>query len=98
VTLSSEGLTQDLQDVAAALGPFIEEEHAVVRQRHVARQWHLAATDQPHSGDGVVRGAKRAGRDPRRAGAGEARDAVDTRGLNRLGEGHRRQEGDESPC
>jgi hypothetical protein len=32
-----EGLPQDLQDVAAELGQFIQEEHAVVRQRHLAR-------------------------------------------------------------
>src|SRR5882724_3811404 len=42
--------------------------------------------------------AKWAGRDQRRAVAGEAGDAVDTSGLNRLGEGHRRQDGGESPC
>jgi hypothetical protein len=42
--------------------------------------------------------ATRAGRDQRRAVAGEARDAVDTRGLNGLGEGHRRQDGGEPPC
>jgi hypothetical protein len=42
--------------------------------------------------------ATRAGRDPRRAVAGEAGDSVDTRGLNRLGEGHRRQDGGQSPC
>ena len=42
-------------------------------------------------------GATRAGGDPRRAVAGEARDTVDPRGLNRLGEGHRRQDGGEPP-
>jgi hypothetical protein len=44
----------------------------------------------------MVGRAKRAGRDPRRAGAGEAGDAVNTRGFNGLGEGHRRQDGGES--
>jgi hypothetical protein len=38
-----------------------------------------------------------AGRDPHRAVAGEACDAVDTRGLNGLGESHRRQHRGESP-
>jgi len=33
-----ERLPQDLADMAAALGPFIQEEHAVVGQRHLARQ------------------------------------------------------------
>jgi hypothetical protein len=32
-----EGLAQDLQHMAAELRQFIEEEHAVVRQRHFAR-------------------------------------------------------------
>jgi hypothetical protein len=52
--------------------------------------------DQPRIRDGVVGRATRAGRHPRRAVAGEAGDAVDTRGLNRLGQGHRRQDGGEA--
>jgi hypothetical protein len=43
-------------------------------------------------------GATWAGRDQRRAVAGKAGDAVDTRGLNGLGEGHRRPEGNEAAC
>ena len=35
-------------------------------------------------------GATRAGRDQRRAVAGEARDAVDARGLQSFGQTHRR--------
>jgi hypothetical protein len=57
-----------------------------------------APTDQPRIRDGVVGRATRAGRDPRRTVAGEAGDAVDTRGLKDLGEGHRRQDGGQSPC
>ena len=57
-----------------------------------------SAPNQPSSGDRIGLGATWAGGDPRRAVAGEARDAVDTRGLNRLGEGHRRQDGGQSPC
>jgi hypothetical protein len=37
-----------LQDVAAELGQFIQEEHAGVSQRHFARHWHVAPADQPH--------------------------------------------------
>jgi hypothetical protein len=40
--------------------------------------------------------AKQAGRDPRRAVAGAARDTVEPRGLNGLGEGHRREDGGEA--
>ena len=43
-----ERLAQDLKAMAAALGPFIQEEHAVVGQRHLTRHRHVAATDQPH--------------------------------------------------
>ena len=69
----------------------------MVRQRHLPRQGHLAPTDQPDIRDRLMRGAIRAGRDHRRAGAREARDAVDARGLDRLGEGHQRQHGGEPP-
>jgi hypothetical protein len=47
-------LAQDLEDVAAALRQFIQEEHAVVCQRHVARPRHLSAADQPHIREGVM--------------------------------------------
>jgi hypothetical protein len=92
-----ERLAPDLQDMAAALGPCIQEAHAMVGQRHVARHRDVAAADQPRIRDGVVGRATRAGRDPRRAGAGEAGNAVDTRGLNGLGERHAWQEGGEPP-
>jgi hypothetical protein len=36
-----ERLPQDLQDMAAELGQFIQEAHPVVRQRHLARHRHL---------------------------------------------------------
>jgi hypothetical protein len=37
-----ERLAQDLEHMTAKLGQFIQEEHAVVRQRYLARQWHQA--------------------------------------------------------
>ena len=42
---------------------------------------------------GVMRGATRARGDDGGAGAGEAGDAMDARGLQRFGESHRRQNG-----
>jgi hypothetical protein len=56
-----------------------------------------AAADPPHIGDGVMAGATRPGRDQGRAAAGEAGDAVDTRGFNGLGQGHGRQNRGEPP-
>jgi hypothetical protein len=91
-----ERLAQDLEDLAAALGPFIQEAHAVMSQRRVARHRHMAPADQPRIREGVVGRATRAGGDQCGAVAGEARDAVDTRGLNGFGEGHRRQNGGEA--
>jgi hypothetical protein len=73
--------------MAAALGPFIQEEYAMVGQRDLARQRHVPPTDQPCIRDGLVGGAKRARRDPRRAVAGEAGDAVDTNSVEDLGDG-----------
>jgi hypothetical protein len=40
--------------MAAELGPFIQEEHAMVGQRPLPRHWHVAHTDQPRIRDGVV--------------------------------------------
>ena len=42
-----ELLPQHLQDMAATLGSLIEEEHAMVGQRHLARHRHVAPADQP---------------------------------------------------
>jgi hypothetical protein len=42
-------LAQDLQDMAAALGPFIPAEHAMVGPRHVARPRHVAPPISPAS-------------------------------------------------
>jgi hypothetical protein len=47
---------QDLKDMAAALGPFIQEEHAMVHQRHLTRHRHVAPAKQPYIRDGVMRG------------------------------------------
>src|SRR5262247_3785647 len=57
-----ERLPQDLQHMPAKLRQLIQEEHAIVRQRHLARPRHLAPADQPAIGDGVMRGATRADR------------------------------------
>jgi hypothetical protein len=48
-------LAQDLQDVTAKLRPCIQQQHPMVRQRHLPRQRHLAAPDPLHSGDCLMR-------------------------------------------
>jgi hypothetical protein len=40
-----ERLAQDLEHMAATLGPFIQAEDAVVGQRHVAQHRHMAPAD-----------------------------------------------------
>jgi hypothetical protein len=81
-----ERLAQDLEDLAAELGEFIQEEHAMVCQRDLAWQRHVAPADQPDVGNGMMGRATRARRDPRRAVAGAAGDAIDARGLQGLGQ------------
>jgi hypothetical protein len=41
-------LAQDLGDMTAELGEFIQEEHTVVGQRDLPRHGHVTPTDQPH--------------------------------------------------
>ena len=88
-----ERLAQHLEHVAAELGQLVEEEHAVVRQRHLAGPRDGAAADQAGVGDGVVRRAERPGRDERPVRARSAADRVDPRRLERLVERQRRQDG-----
>jgi hypothetical protein len=92
-----ERLAQDVEDVAAELRQFIENEHAMVGERDVAGHRHLADPDQPHIRDGVVRGTKRSRGDKGGAIAGEAGAAMDARDLDGFGEGHIRQDGGEPP-
>jgi hypothetical protein len=79
--------------VAAARRQFIQKEHPMVRQRHLAGQRHVAPADQADSRERMMRGATRAGRDEGRAGAGAAGDAVEAGGLEGFGQAHRRQNG-----
>jgi hypothetical protein len=89
-------LTQHLPDMASAHRPCIPQAPPVVRPRHLSRLGEVLTADQPHSGDGVRGGATRAQGDHGSAGTGEAGDARDTRGLQRFGETHRRQNGGQS--
>jgi hypothetical protein len=52
-------LLQHLEDMAFELRELIEEEDAMMRQRHLPGHGHLAPIDQADVGDGVVRGATR---------------------------------------
>jgi hypothetical protein len=49
-----EWLAQDLKDMAAKLGPCIQEAHAMVGQRHVTQHRHVATTEQPDSRDRMM--------------------------------------------
>jgi hypothetical protein len=42
-----ERLAQDLEDLAAELGEFIQQEHPVVRPLYLGGHGHLRAADQP---------------------------------------------------
>jgi hypothetical protein len=91
-----ERLSQDLQDVAAARRPCIQEEHPVVREGHLARPRHVAPADPPRIRDGLVGRATRARRDQRRTVAGEAGDAVEPRRLDASCQEQHQQEGNKS--
>jgi hypothetical protein len=82
-----ERLALHRKDIGLAVGQLVQGQHAVVGQRPLARQRHVAAADQPHIRKGVMRGATWAGGDQRCAVAGEASKAMDTRGLNSFGGG-----------
>ena len=51
-----ERRAQDLEHLTAELRPFIQEEDAVVGQRHVARHRHVTPTDQPDVREGMLGG------------------------------------------
>jgi hypothetical protein len=93
-----KGLTPHLQDMSAKLRPFIQQEHAMMRQGDLARHRELAATDQPDIGNGVMRGATRAPGHHCRAGTGEAGHVMDARGLQGFGETHGRHNGGQPAC
>jgi hypothetical protein len=88
-----ERLPQDLQDMAAALGPCIQEEHPVVGQRDLTQHGHVTPTDQSCIREGLVGRATREGGDPRCAVAGEASDAREAGGVHGFGQGHPGQDG-----
>jgi hypothetical protein len=72
---------QGLEGMTATLGDFIQEEDAVMDQRHFGRHRHVAAADQPDILDGVVRRAIWARGDQRRPVSSDASDVVDAAGL-----------------
>jgi hypothetical protein len=80
-----------------AVGTVAAKEHPMVRQRHLACHGDVPPADQPGIEDRMMRGVKRVGRDPRRAGAGKADDTMDARGLELFRQGHGRQNGGEPP-
>jgi hypothetical protein len=70
-----EQLAEPLEDVTPARRAFVQEAHARVRPRPLARPRDLAAAAPAHRRDGVMRGAEGPRHDQRYAGAGEAGDA-----------------------
>jgi hypothetical protein len=47
-------LPQHFKHMPSEFGEFVEEEDAMMGQRHLARHGHLAAADQSHIGNGLV--------------------------------------------
>jgi hypothetical protein len=98
VTLSSSGWRRTSRTWRRNSGSSSRKSMLWCGRDTVAGHRHVAPADQPRIRDGMMGGATRAGRDQRRAVARQAGDAVDTRGLDRFGQGHRRQDGGKAPC
>ena len=75
-------LAQTLEDMAAEFWQFTQEQHAVVRRRHLTQHGDMPAPNQLHIRDHVVGGGKEMGRDEGSAVAGAAGDAMDEREFN----------------
>ncbi len=60
-----QGLAQGLERGPAELGQSLEEQHPVVRQRHLARPWVAPSAGEPQGGDGVARRPEGPPRDER---------------------------------
>ncbi len=89
-------LAQRLQRAAAELRQLVEEQDAVVGERHLTRARRVAAADQPRGGDRVMGCAERPPPGDRvldRAPAG----ARHLRGLDRLGRAERRHDRGQPP-
>ena len=87
-----ERLPQDLENMAAELEHFVEEQHSVVREADFARPRIRSAADERRVGDCVVRRAKRTDGQQPCAWAEEAGDRVNRRRLERFRERQRRQD------
>jgi hypothetical protein len=88
---SSSGWRRTSIYVFAELGQLVEEQHAIVCETDLAGARHRAAADQTRVGDRVMRRAEGPRRD-QRAPVHQARHAMHLGGLDRLLEGHRRQD------
>ena len=90
-------LSQHLQHTAPELGQFVEKQHPVVRQRHLARPRRLPAADQRHLRDGVVRSPVRPARHQPAGNPGLPGHGVYLGRLQRLPGRQRRQDRRHTP-
>ena len=90
-------LSQHLQHAAPELGQFVEKQHPVVRQRHLARPRRLPAADQRHLRDGVVRSPVRPARHQPAGNPGLPGHGVYLGRLQRLPGRQRRQDRRHTP-
>ena len=79
-----ERLAQRLEDRARELGQLVEQQHAAVRERDLARPRARAAADDRRRRGAVMRRAERRHGDERPPGRAGARDRVDAGHLERL--------------
>ena len=89
---SSSGLAQGLDDVAAKFGQLVEEEYAVMGERHLTWTRVRTAADETRVRNGVVRGAEGPGGDEGLAYGQDAGDRMDLGGGERLLQGGWRED------
>lgn len=87
-----QGLAQRLEARPRELPELVQEEDATVRERDLPGPRRRPATDEPGSGDGVVRSAERS-RSERSVSRRASGDAGDLRHLDGLGRGKRWKQG-----
>ncbi len=92
-----ERLAKALEHATGELRQFVQKEHTVVGEAHLAGPRHPSAADDRRGRGGVVRTADRTRAHERAAFAEQTRTTVDSGDLEGFGPGHRRKQARQRP-
>ena len=90
-------LAHDFKNIASEFGKLVKEQHAAMRERHLAGHGMRAAAEQPRVGNGVVRRTERTAHHKRLARLQNASNGVDARNLQCLLGSEGREDGRNAP-